>query len=129
MIAVVSSPNRAHVIIEADSCDTFISPPRVDGLPDRVVGDDSSELTNFGALLLGGTEGPVIGRDGDIFGRTVNVAARISDVAPSGALYMPVATGETLAERYLVEPAGTATLAGVAAVELSRVGRRGPTEA
>ena len=32
---------------------------------------------------VGITEGPIVARDGDIFGRTVNLAARISDVAPS----------------------------------------------
>ena len=38
---------------------------------------------------VGVTHGPIVARDGDIFGRTVNLAARISDVTPSGELYVP----------------------------------------
>jgi adenylate cyclase len=73
---------------------------------------------------VGVTEGPIIARDGDVFGRTVNLAARISDVAPSGALYVPVATGEALAGRFLVEAVGRVTLQGVGTVELASVRRR-----
>ena len=75
---------------------------------------------------VGVTEGPLIARDGDIFGRTVNLAARISDVAPRGRLYVTAATGAALAERFVVVPVGPATLAGVGAVELAGVGRRVP---
>jgi class 3 adenylate cyclase len=85
---------------------------------------DRLEASDLPAGHVGVTEGPIIGRDGDIFGRTVNLASRISDVALSGTLYVPVATGRSLAERFLVEPAGTATLAGVGPVELARVRRR-----
>ena len=42
---------------------------------------------------VGITEGPIVARDGDIFGRTVNLAARISDVTPSGELYIPASIG------------------------------------
>lgn len=72
---------------------------------------------------VGVSQGPIIGRDGDIFGRTVNLAARISDVTPSGELYVPAATGHGLAERYLVEPVGASTLPGIGPVELARVAR------
>jgi adenylate cyclase len=85
---------------------------------------DWLEASDLPAGHVGVTEGPIIGRNGDIFGRTVNLASRISDVAPSGALYVPITTGESLAERFLVEPAGVATLAGVGPVELARVVRR-----
>ena len=55
---------------------------------------------------VGVAEGPIIARDGDVFGRTVNLASRISDVTPSGALYVPAATGEAVADRFRVEAVG-----------------------
>ena len=73
---------------------------------------------------IGVAEGPIIARDGDVFGRTVNLAARISDVTPSGALYVPAVTGEALADRFRVEPMGPSTLQGVGTVELARVSLR-----
>jgi adenylate cyclase len=99
--------------------------------PDIVTAVDASlelldrlEVSDLPPGHVGVTEGPIIARDGDIFGRTVNLAARISDAAPSGTLYVPAATGEALADRFLVEPVGRATLAGVGAVDLARVERR-----
>ena len=72
---------------------------------------------------VGVTHGPMIARDGDIFGRTVNLAARISDVAPSGELYVPASIGEALEGRFRVEPVGATTMQGVGAIELARVTR------
>jgi class 3 adenylate cyclase len=72
---------------------------------------------------VGVTKGPIVARDGDIFGRTVNLAARISDVTPSGQVYVPASIVEALAGRFVVVPAGAATLRGVGAVELARVSR------
>ncbi len=55
--------------------------------------------------------GPVAGRDGDYFGRTVNVAARLADAAPAGGVWLDAATaaaaGRTLA------PAGRRSLKGL----------------
>jgi class 3 adenylate cyclase len=76
---------------------------------------------------VGITQGPIVARDGDIFGRTVNLAARISDVAPSGELYIPASTGQALPGRFVVMPAGTATLQGVGTMDLARVLRAGAT--
>ena len=81
---------------------------------------DASDLPSGHA---GVSEGPIIARDGDVFGRTVNLASRIADVAPSGQLYVPAATGERLKGRYVVAPIGSAALAGVGHVELARIGR------
>ena len=72
---------------------------------------------------VGITQGPIVGRDGDIFGRTVNLTARISDVAPSGELYVPASTGQALSGRFIIMPAGTATLQGVGTIDLARVQR------
>jgi class 3 adenylate cyclase len=76
---------------------------------------------------VGITQGPIVARDGDIFGRTVNLAARISDVAPSGELYIPASTGPALSGRFIVMPAGSATLQGVGTIDLARVLRAGAT--
>ena len=75
---------------------------------------------------VGVTQGPIVSRDGDIFGRTVNLAARISDVAPGGELYVPASIANALTGRFVVEPVGATTLQGVGAVELARVSRPGP---
>jgi class 3 adenylate cyclase len=72
---------------------------------------------------VGITQGPIVARDGDIFGRTVNLAARISDVAPSGELYIPASLTHALVDRFEVTPAGTATLEGVGAIALATVRR------
>jgi class 3 adenylate cyclase len=73
---------------------------------------------------VGVTRGPIIARDGDVFGRTVNLAARISDVAPSGELYVPASSGSILAERFRVESIGPVAVPGIGHVELARVARR-----
>jgi class 3 adenylate cyclase len=50
---------------------------------------------------VGITQGPIVARDGDIFGRTVNLASRISDVTPSGELYIPASISHGLAGRFV----------------------------
>jgi adenylate cyclase len=72
---------------------------------------------------VGITQGPIVARDGDIFGQTVNLAARISDVAPSGELYIPASIAHALAGRFVVTPAGTAELQGAGAIDLASVTR------
>jgi len=72
---------------------------------------------------VGVTHGPIVARDGDIFGRTVNLASRISDVTPSGELYVPASVGEALAGRFRIEPVGVTAMQGVGPVELARVSR------
>ena len=81
------------------------------------------EQTDLPPGHVGVAEGPIIARDGDVFGRTVNLASRISDVTPSGALYVPAVTGEALADRFRVEAVGPSTLQGVGTVALARVSR------
>jgi len=69
------------------------------------------------------SQGPMVARDGDIFGRTVNLAARISDATPSGEVYIPASIGDALAGRFVVTGAGTATLEGIGAIGLASVRR------
>jgi adenylate cyclase len=73
--------------------------------------------------------GPLIVRDGDVFGRTVNLAARIADAAPDGHLYVPEAVASTLASsRFAHRPATAAVLQGIGRVDLADVTLAGPPQ-
>ena len=67
--------------------------------------------------------GPLITRDGDVFGRTVNLAARIADAAPDGRLWvtpevrsLPTGGGR--------RPDVEATLQGIGRVRCRRLAAR-----
>lgn len=63
--------------------------------------------------------GPLIVREGDVFGRTVNLAARISDVAPDGHVYVPAAVAAELpVGRFETLPVDAAHLQGIGFVAL-----------
>ena len=67
----------------------------------------------------GVTSGPLITRDGDVFGRTVNMAARIADAAPDGRLWVPLAATEFLpAGRFELRPVDPVALQGIGEVPL-----------
>jgi adenylate cyclase len=80
---------------------------------------------------VGIAAGPLIQRDGDVFGRTVNLAARIADATPSGRVYLPaeavedVALGDGL-RATAVEPA---ELQGIGRVALAWITRAGDSRA
>jgi adenylate cyclase len=64
--------------------------------------------------------GPVITRDGDAYGHTVNLASRIASHAPAGELLVPAELAATNGFEY--EDVGEATLEGVSEpVRLARV--------
>ena len=70
--------------------------------------------------------GPVVYRDGDYFGRTVNLAARIADKAGPGDVFVSQATVEVCvdADNVTFEPAGKFELKGIAEpMDLSRARR------
>jgi adenylate cyclase len=73
----------------------------------------------------GVASGPIVARDGDVFGRTVNLASRIADVASADVLLVPGELGSLLAERgFSVTPRGATRLPGVGEpVELVEVRR------
>ena len=65
-----------------------------------------------------------IEREGDVFGMTVNIAARLSDEAPDGELYVVGSMVASLtAAGYRCERVRAAELHGVGQVELFRVER------
>ncbi len=66
--------------------------------------------------------GPLIEREGDVFGRSVNLAARVSDVAPAGETYVTEAVAEALkGSPIAVDPVAPADLQGIGPVALFRV--------
>jgi adenylate cyclase len=66
--------------------------------------------------------GRVIEREGDVFGRTVNLASRIADVAPAGSLYVSAAVVEAIADGdHGTEAVESADLQGIGPVPLFRV--------
>lgn len=71
--------------------------------------------------------GPLVAREGDIFGRTVNLAARLADRAGPGEVIMTDAAAADLPpERFVCEPLGARQLKGIKApVEVVRVSRPG----
>lgn len=73
----------------------------------------------------GVASGPLIARDGDVFGRTVNLAARIADAAPDGQLWVAGDVAETSTRHGLsVTPADEAILHGIGRLQLFDVRRR-----
>lgn len=70
--------------------------------------------------------GSLIVRDNDVFGRTVNLAARISDVTPDGRLYLAAEAVDALAddvEGIVLTPVDPADLQGIGRIELLEVRR------
>lgn len=57
----------------------------------RIV-EELEEDPDFPAVRVGIHSGPAVGRDGDWYGRTVNVAARLCSVAPGGEVLVSEAT-------------------------------------
>lgn len=71
------------------------------------------ELASMPEMTGGVATGPVIDRDGDVFGATVNLAARLADLAPSGELRVDETTARAAAEDdWQVEPLGPVEIRG-----------------
>jgi adenylate cyclase len=102
--------------------------------PEPVVGVDAAldlveTMSGEGALVAhaGIHSGPVIERDLDVFGRTVNLASRIADVAEPGEVLASDAVAEAAHDgSYGFEPLEVANLKGIPEpVPLFRVTRSG----
>jgi adenylate cyclase len=67
--------------------------------------------------------GPVLARGGDYFGRAVNLASRLVDVAPSDTVLADEAFAEAIASSsaLVIEPQGRKRLKGLGSVSTSRV--------
>ncbi|MGH8873033.1 MAG: adenylate/guanylate cyclase domain-containing protein, partial [Acidimicrobiia bacterium] len=63
---------------------------------------------------VGVNSGPVVYSDGDYFGRTVNVAARIADRASPHEVLVAEGALVTVPDDLKLTPLGTVTLKGVA---------------
>lgn len=63
----------------------------------RLVGDLADE-PDFPPLRIGIHTGPALSSDGDWYGRTVNVAARLCSLAPAGALIVSARTRDAAGE-------------------------------
>ena len=74
----------------------------------------------------GVADGAIVVRDGDVFGRTVNLASRIADLAEPGVLLVPSALGDRLvAAGYVLSSPRTHRFHGVGEpVDLVEVSRR-----
>jgi adenylate cyclase len=78
------------------------------------INESLHSLDGMPELSGGIATGPVIDRDGDIFGATVNLAARLADLAPPGELRVtdPAARASSAAG-WTVEPVGPTTIRGM----------------
>ena len=104
---------------------------RFDELPSAIRGSldllDALPAAGLPAGHVGVAAGPLIQRDGDVFGRTVNLAARIADATPSGRVYLPAEAVEDVARSdairaTAVEPAELQGIGRVALVWVTRSG-------
>ena len=98
-------------------------------LPDahRAVAATAEVMTELSSAGLpnghaGIHHGPVIEREGDVFGRTVNMAARLSDRAPDGEIYVTAEVVAAIGGSGAVATAvGEADLQGIGLVRLFRL--------
>jgi adenylate cyclase len=83
----------------------------------------SIEEADMPPAHAGVAAGPVVMRDGDVFGHTVNLASRIASHAPAGTLLVPAdIVGGLVDSGYACEDAGDAVLKGIVdPVPLARV--------
>jgi adenylate cyclase len=89
---------------------------------------DDIVVASLGHGHAGLAAGPIVERDGDVFGSVVNLASRVASVARSGELLTPAKIAGPLSGIYSIEPFGPAELKGFPEpVDLVRVGRWTPS--
>lgn len=89
------------------------------GLLDAIT-TDSGDL----ALRVGIATGPVLAREGDIFGRAVNLASRLVVRARPGSMLVDAATKEALDDRFATSALAPLRLSGIGSMPCWRVRRR-----
>lgn len=86
---------------------------------------DEAPAKGLPPARVGINAGPVVFREGDYFGRTVNLAARIADYARPGEVLVSDAVREQAESQFLFEPVGPTELKGILGpVDLYRAARR-----
>ncbi len=88
--------------------------------------DELGALHVLPKLRIGLAYGSVIGRLGDVFGTTVNLASRLTTIAPASTVVIDPAMAEALAgdERYELTPMPQRSVHGFGLVEPLRLRRR-----
>jgi adenylate cyclase len=102
------------------------------GLP-RAVADVALSLRDRAAadpellpVRAGIAAGPVVVRNGDVYGSVVNLASRLTDLAPSGRIVAPAALRAQLGDDGIAwEPLGTRQIRGIGEVETYALERDG----
>ena len=79
----------------------------------RLVEAAEEEGEEFPSLRAGVSYGPVIGQAGDYYGRSVNLASRITGVARPGSVLVDTATKEAAGEGFEFSRAGERHLKGI----------------
>jgi class 3 adenylate cyclase len=95
------------LFLDADPCVSAV----------RAVTSIRDELIAIGLHPHAGVDvGPVVERDGDIFGRTVNHASRLASIATAGEVVVSEAVASALETHGIhpIEPLGEVTLKGIA---------------
>jgi adenylate cyclase len=90
----------------------------------------AEDLDDFPPLRAGAAYGPALNRSGDWYGRTVNVASRITAEAEPGTLVGTKELCEAASEVCIWEPTGSHALKGIEGeMELFRIERRSDGDA
>ena len=85
---------------------------------------DEAPASGLPPARVGIHAGPVVFREGDYFGRAVNLAARIADYARPGEVLVSEAVREWTGSDFLFEPVGPTELKGIPGpVDLYRAAR------
>jgi len=79
----------------------------------RLVEAAEEEGEEFPSLRAGIAFGPVIGQAGDYYGRSVNLASRITGIARPGSVLVDTATKEAAGEGFDFSRAGERHLKGI----------------
>jgi adenylate cyclase len=114
MSAAVAEPPVRLVKTIGDAA--MLASPEPDALLDAtlaLVAAAEGENDSFPQLRAGVAYGPALGRRGDWYGHTVNVASRITGVARAGSVLTTEPVHDALAERYRWSFAGERRLKNI----------------